>query len=57
MALRIDISGDTVCYGKIVNRGCNSIQRMIVQAAWSPVHCQHNGKIKELYEKLCAEKM
>ncbi|WP_373880489.1 transposase [Leptospira sp. severe_002] len=34
---RVDISGDTVRYGRIINRGCHSIRRVIVQAAWSLV--------------------
>ncbi|EMO89449.1 transposase, IS116/IS110/IS902 family [Leptospira noguchii str. 2001034031] len=44
---RVDISGDSAYYGRIVNRGCHSIRRVIVQAAWSLVRCQHGGKIKE----------
>ncbi|MCR8640994.1 IS110 family transposase, partial [Leptospira interrogans serovar Ricardi] len=28
---RVDISGDTVRYGRIINRGCHSIRRVIVQ--------------------------
>ncbi|EKP83403.1 transposase, IS116/IS110/IS902 family [Leptospira interrogans serovar Grippotyphosa str. 2006006986] len=43
---RVDISGDTVRYGRIINRGCHSIRRVIVQAAWSLVRCQHGGKVK-----------
>ncbi|EMO86897.1 transposase, IS116/IS110/IS902 family [Leptospira noguchii str. 2001034031] len=44
---RVDISGDSAYYGRIVNRGCHSIRRVIVQAAWSLVRCQHGGKIKD----------
>ncbi|EMN91893.1 transposase, IS116/IS110/IS902 family, partial [Leptospira weilii str. UI 13098] len=36
---RVDISGDTVRYGRIVSRGCHAIRRVIVQAAWSLVRC------------------
>ncbi|OLY64790.1 IS110 family transposase [Leptospira santarosai] len=53
---RVDISGDTVRYGKIVSRGCHSIRRVIVQAAWSLVRCQHGGKLKEFYERLYSKK-
>ncbi|EMO01980.1 transposase, IS116/IS110/IS902 family [Leptospira interrogans serovar Pomona str. UT364] len=49
---RVDISGDTVRYGRIINRGCHSIRRVIVQAAWSLVRCQHGGKVKEFYQKV-----
>ncbi|EMJ37993.1 hypothetical protein LEP1GSC079_1786, partial [Leptospira interrogans str. FPW1039] len=38
---------DSAYYGRIVNRGCHSIRRVIVQAAWSLVRCQYGGKIKE----------
>ncbi|EKQ38278.1 transposase, IS116/IS110/IS902 family [Leptospira interrogans serovar Copenhageni str. M20] len=53
---RVDISGDTVRYGRIINRGCHSIRRVIVQAAWSLVRCQHGGKIKEFYQRLYLKK-
>ncbi|EMN89960.1 transposase, IS116/IS110/IS902 family [Leptospira weilii str. UI 13098] len=53
---RVDISGDTVRYGRIVSRGCHAIRRVIVQAAWSLVRCQHGGKIKEFYERLYVKK-
>ncbi|EQA78853.1 transposase, IS116/IS110/IS902 family [Leptospira alstonii serovar Pingchang str. 80-412] len=53
---RVDISGDTVRYGRIVSRGCHSIRRVIVQAAWSLVRCQHGGKIKEFYDRLYLKK-
>ncbi|WP_179099849.1 IS110 family transposase [Leptospira santarosai] len=53
---RVDISGDSAYYGRIVNRGCHSIRRVIVQAAWSLVRCQHGGKLKEFYERLYSKK-
>ncbi|KAA1293374.1 IS110 family transposase [Leptospira interrogans serovar Geyaweera] len=53
---RVDISGDTVRYGRIINRGCHSIRRVIVQAAWSLVRCQYGGKIKEFYQRLYPKK-
>ncbi|EMO40748.1 IS110 family transposase [Leptospira noguchii] len=53
---RVDISGDSAYYGRIVNRGCHSIRRVIVQAAWSLVRCQHGGKIKEFYQRLYPKK-
>ncbi|EMY26124.1 transposase, IS116/IS110/IS902 family [Leptospira interrogans serovar Australis str. 200703203] len=53
---RVDISGDTVRYGRIINRGCHSIRRGIVQAAWSLVRCQHGGKVKEFYQRLYLKK-
>ncbi|EMF73364.1 transposase, IS116/IS110/IS902 family [Leptospira interrogans serovar Canicola str. LT1962] len=53
---RVDISGDTVRYGRIINRGCHSIRRVIVQAAWSLVRCQHGGKIREFYQRLYLKK-
>ncbi|EKP05221.1 transposase, IS116/IS110/IS902 family [Leptospira kirschneri str. 2008720114] len=43
-------------YGRIVNRGCHSIRRVIVQAAWSLVRCQYGGKIKEFYQRLYPKK-
>ncbi len=49
---RVDISDNSVYYGRIVSRGCHSIRRMIVQVTWSLVRCQYGGKIKELYQKL-----
>ncbi|EQA62602.1 transposase, IS116/IS110/IS902 family [Leptospira alexanderi serovar Manhao 3 str. L 60] len=52
----VDISGDTVRYGRIVSRGCHAIRRVIVQAAWSLVRCQHGGKIKEFYQRLYVKK-
>ncbi|EMN49379.1 IS110 family transposase, partial [Leptospira interrogans] len=42
--------------GRIVNRGCHSIRRVIVQAAWSLVRCQYGGKIKEFYQRLYPKK-
>ncbi|EMG13086.1 hypothetical protein LEP1GSC151_2861, partial [Leptospira interrogans serovar Grippotyphosa str. LT2186] len=27
-------------------------RRVIVQAAWSLVRCQHGGKVKEFYQRL-----
>ncbi|EMN00841.1 transposase, IS116/IS110/IS902 family [Leptospira noguchii str. 2007001578] len=53
---RVDISGDSAYYGRIVNRGCHSIRRVIVQAAWSLVRCQHGGKVKEFYQRLYPKK-
>ncbi|EKN98771.1 transposase, IS116/IS110/IS902 family [Leptospira interrogans serovar Pomona str. Pomona] len=53
---RVDTSGDSAYYGRIVNRGCHSIRRVIVQAAWSLVHCQYGGKIKEFYQRLYPKK-
>ncbi|EKQ45311.1 transposase, IS116/IS110/IS902 family [Leptospira interrogans str. 2002000623] len=53
---RVDISGDSAYYGRIVNRGCHSIRRVIVQAAWSLVRCQYGGKIKEFYQRLYPKK-
>ncbi|EMO90125.1 transposase, IS116/IS110/IS902 family [Leptospira noguchii str. 2001034031] len=53
---RVDISGDSAYYDRIVNRGCHSIRRVIVQAAWSLVRCQHGGKIKEFYQRLYPKK-
>lgn len=49
---RVDISGDTVRYGRIVSRGCHSIRRVIVQSAWSLVYSKHGGRIREFYERL-----
>ncbi|EMN50727.1 transposase, IS116/IS110/IS902 family [Leptospira interrogans str. L1207] len=54
---RVDISGDTVRYERIINQGCHSIRRVIVQAAWSLVRCQHGGKVKEFYQRLYLKKM
>ncbi|EMO62015.1 transposase, IS116/IS110/IS902 family [Leptospira borgpetersenii serovar Pomona str. 200901868] len=49
---RIDISGNSTYYGRIVSRGCHSIRRVIVQVAWSLVRCQYGGRIKEFYKRL-----
>nr|WP_254055599.1 IS110 family transposase [Leptospira mayottensis] len=48
---RVDISGGSVYYGRIVSRGYHSIRRVIVQAAWSLVRCQYGGKIKRIPSK------
>ncbi|ALO28401.1 transposase, IS116/IS110/IS902 family [Leptospira borgpetersenii str. Noumea 25] len=53
---RVDISGDSVYYGRIVPRGCHSIRRLIVQAAWTLVRSKHGGKIKEFYQRLYLKK-
>ncbi len=53
---RVDISGDSVYYGRIVRRGCHSIRRLIVQAAWTLVRSKHGGKIKEFYQRLYLKK-
>ncbi len=53
---RVDISGDSAYYGRIVNRGCHSIRRVIVQAAWSLVRSQYGGKLKEFYQRLYLKK-
>ncbi|EMJ63172.1 transposase, IS116/IS110/IS902 family [Leptospira sp. P2653] len=49
-------AGDTVRYGRIVSRGCHAIRRVIIQAAWSLIRCQHGGKIKEFYQRLYVKK-
>nr|WP_229266423.1 IS110 family transposase [Leptospira sp. severe_002] len=54
MVPRVDISGDTVRYGRIINRGCHSIRRVIVQAAWSLVRCCAEFPTRPI-GKRCAE--
>lgn len=48
---RVDISGNTVRYGRIT-RGASAIKRPLIQAAWSLVRSKYGGSIKEFYERL-----
>ena len=49
---RVDQSGETVKYGKIIKRGTNPIRRVIVQCAWALVRSRYGGELKEFYERL-----
>jgi transposase len=49
---RVDQSGDTVHYGKIIKRGCVPIRRVIIQAAWALVKSEYGGALKQFYERL-----
>ena len=49
---RVDISGDTRYYGKIIKRGSNHIKRVIIQAAWALVKSKYGGILKKKYDDL-----
>ena len=49
---KVDISGDSVHYGRITKRGCSHIRALIVQAAWSLVRSNKGGYLKKKYEVL-----
>lgn len=49
---RVDQSGDTAHYGRIVKRGCAPIRRVVVQAAWALVRSPYGGTIRDFYKKL-----
>lgn len=49
---RVEQSGETERYGRIIKRGCRPIRRVIIQCAWSLVKSKHGGILKEFYERL-----
>lgn len=53
---RVDISGDSVRYGRIIQHGCTAIRRVIVQGAWALSRSSHGGQLKEFYVNLKARK-
>ena len=48
---RVDISGNTVRYGKIVKRA-KPIKRTLIESAWALTRSKEGGEIKEFYERL-----
>ena len=48
---RVDISGDTARYGKIIKRA-NFIKRTLIQGAWSLTKSNEGGEIRKFYERL-----
>lgn len=50
---RVDISGDTVHYGRINKKfGCKSIRRVLINAAWALVRSKHGGALAAKYKEL-----
>ena len=49
---RIDISGDSVRYGRILSRGCGALRRVIIQCANSLVRSECSGELGLFYERL-----
>jgi len=49
---RVDISGDTVRYGKITKKGVHQLRRTMIQGAWSCVRSKNGGSVKLFYENL-----
>jgi transposase len=52
MVPRVDISGDTVRYGRIITRGCGPLRRIIIQCANSLVRAKDSGDLGVFYRKL-----
>lgn len=53
---KVDISGNTRKYGKIVKRGCHQIRRTIIQGAWALVKSEHGMYLRMKFEELRARK-
>lgn len=49
---RVDISGDSVRYGRILSRGCGALRRVIIQCANSLVRSECSGELGLFYERL-----
>lgn len=56
MVPRVDISGDTVRYGRILSRGCGPLRRIIIQCANSLVRAKDSGEIGVFYMRLMERK-
>ena len=52
MVPRVDISGDSVRYGRILSRGCKPMRRIIIQCANSLVRSKGSGDLGEFYVRL-----
>lgn len=49
---RVDISGDSVRYGRILSRGCGALRRVIIQCANALVRSECSGELGLFYERL-----
>jgi len=49
---RVDQSGETERYGRIIKRGCVPIRRVVIQGAWALVRSRHGGPLKDFYLRL-----
>ncbi len=52
MVPRVDISGDSVRYGRILSRGCGPLRRIIIQCANSLVRAKDSGELGAFYKRL-----
>jgi transposase len=52
MVPRVDISGDTVRYGRIITRGCAPLRRIIIQCANALVRAKDSGELSVFYMRL-----
>lgn len=53
---RVDSSGESVYYGRIVKTGCRSIKRVIIQGAWALSKSKYGGPLQEFYQNLKSRK-
>jgi transposase len=56
MVPKLDISGDTIRYGRIHKRGNSTLRALLVQAAWALVRSKNGGELKMKYHELAARK-
>jgi transposase len=49
---RVDISGDTAIYGKIIKRGCHQLKRCLIQCAWATIRSKNESALKNKFEEL-----
>jgi len=52
MVPRVDISGDSVRYGRILSRGCGPLRRIIIQCANALVRSKCSGELGVFYARL-----
>ncbi len=52
MVPRVDISGDTVRYGRIITRGCAPLRRIIIQCANALLRAKDSGELGVFYMRL-----
>jgi len=52
MVPRVDISGDSVRYGRIISRGCGQLRRVMIQCANALVRSHCSGELGLFYERL-----
>lgn len=49
---RIDSSGESVYYGRIIKTGCRPIKRVIIQGAWALSLSKYGGPLRDFYKNL-----